>query len=208
MSSIPGRSKALEKVEPQRSVKNALRSARYFYAMTFQWLCSQMLCRRVPTFVIGAEGASLDAGLLLVNSDELTKYEGLGNDEKLSEAKKEYGNEQVVVAIDFKTVSPKIRTWPTHPQYVLDYNQVTGAQASAGACLIIGSPLDRNFVACVPGSVWKTMTKVSAFYFVNGGADVQAFDPALAPFIMRLQDLPMALERFYALCQRKQDGPW
>jgi hypothetical protein len=172
-------------------------------ASAWEARCAWLLESELPNFVLGSEGSSVDCGLLV--TDETLPM--MKVTDRLSAARKEYGENALAVLLDFKTVNPNLASRFKGGLYYYRFN--ISPKQRLCAAFIVQNPAAPHLVALMPQyhvdrCSRGLKTGHTACYGREAplsGRHVEPFPMEWSPFVMPLHFLPEALRLLYAFCR-------
>ena len=184
-----------------RSVKDTtLRMLRYAAAIAWEARCAWLLESELPSFVLGSEGSSADCGLLIMDGTLPT----MKVTDRLSAARKEYGENTLAILLDFKTINPN--SCPSFKGGLYFYSIAITPKQRLCAAFIVQNPAAPHLVALLPQyyvercsrslKTGRTICHSSETHLSR--REVEPFPMEWSPFVMPLHVLPEALQLLYA----------
>lgn len=187
-----------------RSVKDiTLKTLAHAAAVAWEARCAWLLESELPNFVLGSEGSSADCGLLVADGTLPT----IKVTDRLSAARKEYGENALAILLDFKTINPTSCSSLKGGLYFYSFC-ITPKQRPCAA-FIIQNPAAPHLVALLPqhyvercSRSLKTGRRTCYGRETHlSRREVEPFPMEWSPFIMPLHVLPEALRLLYAFYQ-------
>jgi len=184
-----------------RSVKDTtLRMLRYAAAIAWEARCAWLLESELSSFVLGSEGSSVDCGLLITDGTLPT----MKVTDRLSAARKEYGENTLAILLDFKTINPN--SCPSFKGGLYFYSIAITPKQRLCAAFIVQNPAAPHLVALLPQyyvercsrslKTGRTICHSSETHLSR--REVEPFPMEWSPFVMPLHVLPEALQLLYA----------
>jgi hypothetical protein len=185
----------------QGSVKDiTLKALRYAAAIAWKARCACLLDSELPNFVLGSEGSSADCGLLITDGTLPT----MKVTDRLSAARKKYGENTLAVLLDFKTINPS--SCSSFKGGLYFYSFGIAPKQRLCAAFIIQNPAAPHLVALLPQYyVERCSRSLKTGHAICYGREthlshreVEPFPMEWSPFVMPLHVLPEALQLLYA----------
>lgn len=132
----------------------------------------------VPGFIMAAEQATCDAGILVdVDTVDLPADSGL----RLAYILKKYKGQKVVLPFDFKSVYLSKQSHKGYYRHSGFHVHVSEDQAKTAAFYVVQNPTVPHLVAVVPRLV---LHKSKYFHFVASNGEINGFPPKIWPYVV------------------------
>jgi len=194
------------------NLQAALSTERRFLAgavgYSFQARCAWLLEPELPYFVFGAEGATVDCGLV-VKDDLQVEDDGT---KRLFDVIEKGCDETQLLPIDIKTIHPVLCPTRKGGRYFYMFHQKPGQRSCV--MFIIQNSAAPHLVALIPrfylDRVFSSSTTRKAYFsreYDLSSSPVAPFPLEWTAHVMRLKSLPTALKSFYN-SYRRSESVW